>query len=248
MIYSSEPTDWRDLQDKIGSILRICGCESEVERTIKTVRGKVDVDIHAVDLTTSPKLTYLCECKYWSSAVSKSVVHGFRTVVSDYGAHVGFLISRKGFQSGAYEAAKNSNIRLINWFEFQEIFIERWKIGRYAMLRQAFEDLFEFYDYLSAPIGNAVGGNAERMDEYGLLLKRFSPQADANPWNRMIDPNRFPPTLPHRTIEINAEGAGTELLFTDYATLFNWHEHRTKLALEEFEGFVQRYRTGPAGK
>ena len=86
MIYSTEPTDWRDLQDKVGSILRICGCKSEVERTIETVRGKVDVDIHAVDLTTSPNLTYLCECKYWSSAVSKSVVHSFRTVVADYGA------------------------------------------------------------------------------------------------------------------------------------------------------------------
>ena len=127
------------------------------------------------------------------------------------------------------------------------MFIERWKEGRYAMLRQAFEDLFEFYDYLSAPIGNAVSGNIERMDEYGLLLKRFSPQANANPWNRMIEPKRFPPTLPHRTMELDAEGTGTELLFTDYATLLNWHEHRTKMGLEEFDNFVQRYRTGPTG-
>jgi hypothetical protein len=27
---------------------------------------------------TSPPLTYLCECKYWSGAVPKSIVHGLR--------------------------------------------------------------------------------------------------------------------------------------------------------------------------
>ncbi len=98
------------------------GYESEVERTIETVRGNVDVDVHAIDLTISPNLIYLCECKYWSSAVPKTIVHSFRTVVSDYGAHVGFLISRNGFQSGTYQASQNSNIRLVNWFEFQELF------------------------------------------------------------------------------------------------------------------------------
>ncbi len=119
--YSTETSDWRDLQHKVVSILHICGCESDVERTIETVRGKVDVHVHVIDSTTSPKLTYLCECKHWSSAVPKIVVHSFRTVVSDYGAHVGFLISRNGFQSGAYEGAQNSNIRLVNWFEFQDL-------------------------------------------------------------------------------------------------------------------------------
>lgn len=247
MIYSTEPTDWRDLQDKAASILRICGFESDVERTIETVRGKVDVDVHAIDSTASPKLIYLCECKYWSSAVPKTVVHSFRTVVSDYGAHVGFLISRNGFQSGAYEAAQNSNIRLVNWFEFQEIFIDRWKEGRYAMLKQEFEDIFEFYDYFSAPIDNAISGNSERMNEYNSLLKRFYPQADANPWNRMIEPKRFPPLLPHQAAEISAVGTTTELVFTDYATLFDWHEQRTQLGLKEFAHFVQRYRTGAVG-
>lgn len=247
LIYSTEPIDWRDLQDKVASILRVCGCESEVERTIEIVRGKVDVDVHAVDSSTSPKLTYLCECKYWSSAVPKSVVHGFRTVVSDYGAHVGFLISRNGFQSGAYEAAQNSNIRLVNWFEFQGVFIDRWKEGRYAILKQIFEDLFEYYDYLSAPIGNAVSGNPERMNEYGALLKRFSPQADANPWNRMMEPRRFPPALPHKAVEIDADGTETELVFSEYAALYDWHEQRVLLGLSEFGKFVQRYRTGPVG-
>jgi hypothetical protein len=247
MIYSTDPSDWRDLQDKVATIIRVCGCDADVERTIETVRGKVDVDVHAVDLSSSPRLTYLCECKYWSTAVPKGVVHGFRTVVSDYGAYVGFLVSRNGFQSGAYEAAHNSNVRLLNWFEFQEVFVDRWKEGRYAALRQVFEVLFEYYDILSAPIGNAVSGNSDRINEYGALLKRFSAQAESNPWNRMIEPRRFPPELPHKAVEIDADGTETELIFSDYSTLFDWHEQRTRLGLSEFGEFVQRYRTGPVG-
>ncbi len=69
-------------------------------------------------------------------------------------------------------------------------------------------------------IGNAIGGCPERMEEYSTLLKRFSPQADANPWNRIMKPKRFPPSLPFQTTEISADGVTTELIFTDYATLF----------------------------
>lgn len=247
MIYSQEPTDWRDLQDKVASILQVCGCESEVERTIETVRGEVDVDVHAIDASISPNLTYICECKYWSKAVPKSVVHSFRTVVTDYGAHIGFLISRNGFQSGAYEAAKNSNIRLVNWFEFQDVFVSRWKEGRYAQVGQLFDALFEFYDYFSAPIGNAISGKKDRLSEYEALIKRFAPQSMANRWAQMGGDSKFPPSLPHKVVEIDANGNETELVFDDYSGLYKWYEQRTRLGLSAFGDFVRRYRTGSVG-
>jgi len=247
MIYAQEPSDWRDLQDKVASILNVCGCESEVERTIETARGDVDVDVHAIDKSISPNLVYLCECKLWSKAVPKSVVHSFRTVVSDYGAHIGFLISRNGFQSGAYEATKNSNIRLVNWFEFQDIFISRWKDRRYVEVRQLFDRLFDYYDYLSSPIGNAIGGSQARLNEYELLLKRFSAQAMANSWSQMFNSDKFPPPLPHKVAEIDGNEKETELVFHDYEGLFDWYEQRAQLGLNEFSNFVERYRTGPVG-
>ena len=37
-----------------------------------------------------------------------------------------FLISSAGFQSGAQEAAAYSNVKLVTWFEFQQLFAERW--------------------------------------------------------------------------------------------------------------------------
>jgi Restriction endonuclease len=245
VIYSSEPTDWRDLQNKVCEILQTCGYLAETEKTIDSVRGKVAVDVYAVDKLSSPNLNYLCECKHWSTAVPKNVVHSFRTVVADCGAHVGFIISRSGFQSGAYEAAAKSNIRLVDWDEFQSLYLEKWKESSYSALRPLFEELFEFYDYLSAPIGNAISGNKDRMDEYNALLKKYSPQADANPWNRMVGEKRFPPTLPHRVLEVAESGNFIEHIFNDYASLYDWYELRTTAGLKEFRQFVSRYRTGP---
>src|SRR5262249_2125647 len=37
-----------------------------------------------------------------------------------------FIISSAGFQSGAFSAAANTNIRLVTWNEFQEKFADRW--------------------------------------------------------------------------------------------------------------------------
>ncbi len=101
----------------------------------------------------------------------KTVVHAFRTVVTDDGANIGFMISRSGFQKGAYEAAEKSNVHLVDWYEFQALFLERWKEGRYAGLRPLFEEHFDFYDFLSKPILNAISGD-ESAREYNLLRER----------------------------------------------------------------------------
>src|SRR4051794_16957058 len=115
MIFTDEPKDWSGLQDRVAQVFNEIGCLVEVEKDIVTTRGSVNVDVYIQDTTKVPNLVYLCECKYWESHVPKSVVHSFRTVVADYGAHVAFLISKRGFQSGAFEAAANSNIMLLTW-------------------------------------------------------------------------------------------------------------------------------------
>ena len=86
----------------------------------------MDIDVYARDATREPTLTIVCECKHWQAAVPKNVVHGFRTVMDEAGANVGFIISANGFQSGALEAANNTNIHLVTWNEFQERFFDRW--------------------------------------------------------------------------------------------------------------------------
>lgn len=125
-IFKNEPDNWKDLQIKVAQLLSDIGFDSEIEKDIETVRGKVNIDVFSVNNSEKPTTVILAECKNWNKNVPKSVVHSFRTVINDYGANFGFIISKVGFQKGAYEAIINSNIQLFSWFEFQEYFKEKW--------------------------------------------------------------------------------------------------------------------------
>lgn len=126
MPISASPTDWRDLQAQVALILRECGMDAHIEHVLPLVRGQANIDVYATDAESVPPSVYLCECKQWSTAVPQTIVHSFRTVVADAGANFGLLISSAGFQSGAIHAAANSNVKLLNWEEFQRMFLDRW--------------------------------------------------------------------------------------------------------------------------
>ncbi len=145
MIYKELPSDWKDLQQKIADIFSDSGySDVEVEKNVVGVRGKAEIDVYA----KNGKDIYLCECKNWNSAVPQSVVQTFRTIVQDIGANKGFIVSRKGFQSGAKVAAENTNISLMNWYEFQSEMEDTWidNVGKY--LYEYVRPIFKFTDIL----------------------------------------------------------------------------------------------------
>ncbi|MEJ6981756.1 restriction endonuclease [Pedobacter sp. P351] len=125
-IYNLEPSDWRDLQNKVAKIYLDLGFNATVEKDIQTARGVVNVDVYCEKTTDHLVDINIVECKYWTSAVPKTIIHSFRSVIADYGANMGLIISKNGFQSGAFEAAKNSNVALLTFDEFQNSFRSRW--------------------------------------------------------------------------------------------------------------------------
>ncbi|HTN07609.1 restriction endonuclease [Agriterribacter sp.] len=140
-IYDLTPSDWKQLQTFTATILSECGFDTEIEKTIETVRGKVEVDVHAQRKAAFDS-KIICECKYWQSPVPQTVIHAFRTIINDSGASRGYIISKAGFQKGAYEAIVKSNVSILSWEEFQEKFKLEWltqliernyKIGRELM-------------------------------------------------------------------------------------------------------------------
>lgn len=120
-IIKNDPIDWRMLQNEVATILSDCGFETAIEKTIETVRGSVEVDVFATKSNAYANAV-LCECKYWNTPVPKTIIHAFRTVVEDSGASQGIIISKAGFQKGAYESVVKSNLILLNWEEFQNAF------------------------------------------------------------------------------------------------------------------------------
>jgi len=162
VINSSSPKDWRDLQTQVARIMEESGFIVDIEKNIKTIRGNVNIDVYAEDISQKPKIIYLCECKLWQKAIPKTVVHSFRTIVNDFGANCGLIISSLGFQSGAFTAAANTNIRLLTWKEFQELFLERWfKNYMQKRLREVNDSLIEYTE----PINTRVLRKSNKLDK-----------------------------------------------------------------------------------
>lgn len=146
MITEKEPQDWKELQDWTAQILNECGLLAQTEVTLKTVRGQVEIDVLATENIQGREHKVLIECKNWKSKIPQSVVHGFRTVIGDIGANSGYIISKAGFQTGAYEAAANTNVKLLTWLEFQKMFEDQWYWN--YLSNQAYERLDGLCSYL----------------------------------------------------------------------------------------------------
>lgn len=126
MITRKEPESWQALQTEVGRILSECGFTVEVEKKTPSARGVVELDVYAEETVRGRKYAIACECKYWKSRIPQSVVHGFRTVVQEIGVNIGYIVSMEGFQSGAVAAGDLTNIKLVTWQEFQDLFEESW--------------------------------------------------------------------------------------------------------------------------
>ena len=163
-LIEGEPKDWRSLQTRSAAILNESGLAAETDREVKLVRGAAKVDVYAWDEQSTPPSSLAVECKLWSRRVPKSVVHAFRTVIVDSGVNTGVVLSRKGFQRGAREAADKSNCILMDWCGFNSLFIARW-ITNYFIpsVRRTCEVLQQYTE----PVNSRVFRAADQLDAVG---------------------------------------------------------------------------------
>lgn len=126
LITEKKPENWKELQDLCAGILKECGWNAKTEVNVDLVRGKAELDVFAIENVNGREYKTIVECKNWKNPVPQSVVRDFRTVVADLGANSGYIVSRAGFQKGAYEAAELTNVKLLTWEEFQLEFVEQW--------------------------------------------------------------------------------------------------------------------------
>jgi restriction system protein len=107
-----EPTAWKDYQEKVASFFRSLGLDTSTDVTVRGVRTTHDIDVLVKSHHVGFEITWLVECKYWNSRVSKLHVLALREIVADIGADRGILLSESGFQSGAIEAANLTNVQV----------------------------------------------------------------------------------------------------------------------------------------
>ncbi len=138
----NQVTDWRDLQNKVCQLFNEMAYEAETAKTVDLAgRGSKEIDVYVKDPLASHNQIYLIECKHWESNVPQEVVHGFKFVMESAGANTGFIVSKNGFQSGAREAARFTNIQLVTFEELQHLYGNEWFRKQKAKLAPCLDKL-----------------------------------------------------------------------------------------------------------
>lgn len=184
LITQELPETWQQLEILVTAILCECGMRADRHVPLRLPRGSVVVDVLADETVDGIVHRTICECKNWCTNVSKEVVHAFRTVMQETGAHRGYIISKVGFQAGAREAAEATNIELVTFAEFQTIYFDKWINRRLKDIEDAVGDFNTYYEPLGKPGYGKLEDDKERQsydavwNKYlfaGVMLMPFSP-------------------------------------------------------------------------
>ena len=109
--------DWRHYQEETAQFFRNLGCSAEVEALVQGPHARHQVDVWVRFLRYGIDCKWVIECKLWNRSVSKEKVMALKGIVDDVGADRGIIVTEKGFQSGAYDAARGKNLTLVTSLE-----------------------------------------------------------------------------------------------------------------------------------
>lgn len=106
-------TDWRVYQEATAEVFRRLGCNAQVEFRATGARATHDIDVYATFIRSGIPCTWVIECKLWKTRVPKEKVLALKSLIDDLGADRGIIVSEAGFQPGAQDAARGTNITLV---------------------------------------------------------------------------------------------------------------------------------------
>lgn len=111
---TSKGKGWRAYQETVPAFFRSLGLEATTNFTINGVRTTHAIDVYVKSFHVGFDVVWIVECKQWTKKVTKLHVLALREIVTDVGADRGILLSEKGFQSGALEAATLTDVRVMS--------------------------------------------------------------------------------------------------------------------------------------
>jgi hypothetical protein len=103
---------WDDYQEEVCEFFRNADMQAETNISVQGVRASHDIDVVVRSRLVGFELLWLVECKHWRRRVSKLHVLALREIVADVGADRGILMAEQGFQRGALDAARLTNVQL----------------------------------------------------------------------------------------------------------------------------------------
>jgi restriction system protein len=195
ILTNKQPQDWKDLQNKVSEILSQCGFVVETEKKTDTARAPVELDVYAEEIVKGRKYSIICECKHWKSNIPQTVIHSFRTVISDLGCNIGFVITTSDFQSGSINTTEFTNIELLTWENFQAKFFESWYESYFSpQIAERLDSLLTYsepifpkwFDYMTEEDKKTYLALKDKYDIFGQIIMSFTPYV------RMFDKDKIP--------------------------------------------------------
>lgn len=187
MIFDTKPRNWKELQNFVWQMFLECGFEIEISKTVKLVRGQKEIDVYAQDKKSEYSPIILVECKYREKPVNQEVIHSFRTVISDFWANLWFIVSKKWFQSGSYEAAENTNIKLVSLKELESEYYFKRKQNMVKKYMKYADRLFSYRD----PSGKTIMLSEEERRTLNLVYSAYQPICSLWPMDQYDIPGKF---------------------------------------------------------
>lgn len=111
---------WSDYQDEVARFFGELSLDAKTNVTLTGVRTKHDIDVVVSSKHAGFDVLWLVECKSWKTAIPKEKVLALRTIVDDVGADRGFIMAEKGYQAGALEASRATNVMLSSIVDLRE--------------------------------------------------------------------------------------------------------------------------------
>lgn len=112
-------SNWKEYQEEAARFFRDLGLDAQTNITVQGVRATHDIDVLVRSHHFGFDITWIVECKYWATSVTKLHVLALREIVADLGADRGILLAENGYQSGAIEAANLTSVRLTSLLDAQ---------------------------------------------------------------------------------------------------------------------------------
>jgi len=231
MIFDTEPQNWNELQNYVGQMFEECGFETEISKVVELVRGKKEIDVYTQDIKSEYKPIILVECKFWNKPINQETIHSFRTVISDFGANIGFIVSKNGFQKGSYEATEKTNVKLVTLKELETEYYNKWRQEMTAKYMPYADRLFPYWDYFGKM---PVDGGTIDFETNQLIHKAYSPVCDLGPQDQFFEgfKRKYPIILP--LLDDDFQIVGEKEILTD-RQYFDFVEENKDRAYEQFK-------------
>lgn len=111
---------WRTYEREVALLFEQLELDARVQDGIVGARATHKVDVAVRHSRAGVEQLWIVECKQWKSSVKKEVIAALATIVEDVGADRGFVFCESGFQRGARDAARHTNITLTSIAQFRQ--------------------------------------------------------------------------------------------------------------------------------